>query len=464
MTDRHPDAPLPALRPSPDRTPLVTRRRLLLSAAAGAGLVVAGPLLAACGGSDESESLAAATGEVDAAGVTLKLAVNQPHRLAFTDVLGPLWEQETGGKLEVTAIPYDQLTSKQVLDAQSGAGEFDLFDYFYFGLGALVDAGALVDLTEWIDSRPDIGTADFLPGIYDNYTLYDGKRWGLPYDGDLHILFYNKELFDRFDLEPPKTWDEYNAAAKTITQGGDGKFYGAVFQGQQVPMILGASYINRLAGYGGELLDSDGNPALTSDAAVEALESLVAVTQWSYPTPLQTGFDQANTAFLSGQGALIDTWTDLSLRAEDPSVSKIQGKWGATTLPVGGANTTPRTALEAGFGIGVSAGSKNREVAARFVEWSTTRANNLKQASTPGAGIDANRTSVLGSSEYAAALPEAIEAIRTSWAGNPLAWPRDANSPKLLQDLTDQLALAIQGEKDARSALQAAQDAWESQT
>ena len=41
----------------------------------------------------------------------------------------------------MTAAPYDQLTSKQILDVQSGTGEFDVFDYFYFGLGDLVGRG-----------------------------------------------------------------------------------------------------------------------------------------------------------------------------------------------------------------------------------------------------------------------------------------------------------------------------------
>lgn len=157
-------------------------------------------------------------------GVTLKLLVNQPHVTSFRDVLAPAWQQATGGALDVTAAPYDQLTSKQILDVQSGTGEFDVFDYFYFGLGDLVDAGALTDLTDWIDAKQsDLDVPGYLKSIYDPYTLLDGRRYGLPYDGDIHILFYNAELLDRYKVAPPTTWDEYDEVAAKITRDARGR-------------------------------------------------------------------------------------------------------------------------------------------------------------------------------------------------------------------------------------------------
>ena len=445
-------------------TSALSRRRALQLFGLAGGAALLGPALAACGSSGGGNALSSGTplaGKFE--GVTLKLLVNQPHVTSFRDVLAPAWAKETGGTLEVTPAPYDQLTSKQILDVQSGTGEFDVFDYFYFGLGDLVDAGALVDLTEWIDTNSaEIGVDGYLPSIYDPYTLLDDKRYGLPYDGDVHILFYNAELFDRYKVEPPTTWDEYDEVAAKITTDARGAAYGAIVSGQQVPMILGCSYINRLTGYGGELLDADGKPVLTSDASVAALQHLVDVAPVALPTPLQVGFDQANSAFLSGQGALLDTWTDMALRAEDPTASKIVGRWGAVSLPVGGSNTTPRTALDAGFGLGISTSSKNQDAAAAFVNWATAAPQNLAVSSTAGAGIDPVRAEVLNSDGYAKVVAGAIEPIREGLNGNPLVWPKRAGAPKLLQDLVDQLALAIAGTQTVEQSLETAQKSWES--
>ncbi len=422
------------------------------------------PALAACGSSSTSSALpstAPLSGRFD--GVTLKLLVNQPHVTSFRDVLAPKWAAATGGTLDVTASPYDQLTSKQILDVQSGTGEFDVFDYFYFGLGDLVDAGALTELTPWIDANAgQIGVDGYLRSIYDPYTLLDGKRYGLPYDGDIHILFYNAELLDRYKVTPPTTWDEYDEVAAKITTDARGAAYGAIVSGQQVPMILGCSYINRLTGYGGNLVDSTGKPALTSDASIAALKHLVAVAPAALPTPLQIGFDQANTAFLTGQGALLDTWTDMALRAEDPTASQIAGKWGAVSLPVGGTNTTPRTALDAGFGLGISTATKNADAAAAFINWATAGPQNLVTSSTAGAGIDPVRGEVLDSEGYAKVVTKAIGPIRQGLGGDPLVWPKQAGAPKLLQDLVDQLALAISGSQTVEQSLENAQRGWES--
>jgi ABC-type glycerol-3-phosphate transport system substrate-binding protein len=443
--------------------PFSRRRALQLLGLAG-GAALLSPALAACGSSGGGDALAGNTplsGKFE--GVTLKLLVNQPHMTSFRDVLAPAWNKETGGTLEVTAAPYDQLTSKQILDVQSGTGEFDVFDYFYFGLGDLVDAGALVDLTQWIDTNSSgIGADGYLESVYDPYTLLGDKRYGLPYDGDVHILFYNAELFDRYQVEPPTTWDEYDEVAAKITTDARGAAYGAIVSGQQVPMILGCSYINRLTGYGGDLIDADGRPALTSDASRAALQHLVDVAPAALPTPLQVGFDQANQAFLSGQGALLDTWTDMALRAEDPSASRIAGRWGAVSLPVGGSNRTPRAALDAGFGLGISTASQNQDAAAAFLNWATATPQNLAVSSTAGAGIDPVRGDVLNSDGYAKVVTAAIEPIRQGLDGDPLVWPKQAGAPKLLQDLVDQLALAIAGTQTVDQSLENAQNSWES--
>jgi multiple sugar transport system substrate-binding protein len=436
-------------------------RRLLLRAGLGAGALAGlAPLIAACGGSGGGKQLPAGP-PADLHGATIRAMVNQPHVLAFTQLLGPAFAREFGGTLQVSAVPYDQLTSQQILDVQGGAGQFDVFDYFYYGLGVLVDAGALVDLTDYIASNPAINTADFLPSIYDPYTLQGGRRYGLPFDGDTHVLYYNRAVFDRYGLAPPNTWDEYDLAARTITERSNRTVYGAVVEGQQVPMILGCSFINRLAGYGGTLVGPDGAPQLNSDEARAALQHLVDVSPYALPTPLQIGFDQANSAFLAGQAAMLDTWTDLGLKAQDPKSSKIVDQWGVVPLPVGGRNTEHRTALDAGFGLGVSSAAKDPAKAAAFVAWATDATRNLLLASTAGSGIDPTRRGTLDSPAYAKAAGPATEVIRGALSGHPLVWPKDAQAPKLLQDLVDQLALAIQGTQTVTQSLANAQSGWE---
>ncbi|MGW2328417.1 ABC transporter substrate-binding protein [Streptomyces sp. NPDC001700] len=437
----------------------LSRRQLLRATTGAATLAAAGPLLAACGSAEGSSLDPNAKPDLD--GVTLKILANQPNALSFQYLQKP-FEEATGAKLKVTPVPYDKLTSKAILDVQSGAGQFDVFMYWYAAVGTLAQGGVIEDLTAYIKAHQDIDEADFLPSLYDAYTRYDGKRWGLPYDGDTHILFYNTEIFERHKVEPPKTWDDYNEAAKKITRDAKGSYYGAIIEAQQVPVILGCAFANRLAGYGGTFLDqgASGHPTLDTPEALAAAEALFAAAPDALPTPLQIGFDQALPAFLDGKGAMLDFWTDFAKRAEDPKQSKVAGKWGVTTLPVGGDNTKPRTSLDAGFGLAVSTASKQKEAAAAFIKWATAAKQNLLVLGKNDAGADPIRTSTLEADAFKKASPDSYDVVRTGLAGDPLPWPTVPKAPQLLQSLVDELALGLQGKQSAKTALEKSQTAW----
>ncbi|HEY8446033.1 MAG TPA: sugar ABC transporter substrate-binding protein [Thermomicrobiales bacterium] len=396
-------------------------------------------------------------------GETLNFMIIQPHAVTG-DILKAEFEALTGATVNLTTVPYDEVQAKAILDVQSGANEFDVFDYWYTTIGALASQGIIEDLTEWIESDPDIDPSDFISSIFDVYTLYDGRRWGLPYDGDAHVLFYNTEIFEKLGLSAPQTWDDYLTAAKTITEAGleteDGQpIYGASLMGFKAPIILGSSYANRLAGFGGSFLDADGNPALDSEAAIQAAQALIDVAPYALPTPLETAFEQALPAFLSGQVAMQEFWTDLGVYAQDPEGSKVVDKWDVVQMPVGGSNTTHVAPLNAGFGFAVSTGSKNKELARAFIKFATSKSFHLKMLLTTGSGIDPMRLSGLNSPQYTEFAPK-VQAAASAALSGVLPWPTIPQSPDLMTKLADELALALQGSQDAEATMRNVQEAW----
>ena len=431
----------------------LNRRRLLGLGAAGlAGAIAAHPGLAWAQDATPSASLPDFTGE------TVNFMIIQPHAVTG-DLLKADFEAATVAKVELTVVPYDEVQAKATLDVQSGANVFDVLDYWYPTVGALASQGVVEDLTDFIENDPDIDPADFIPSIYDVYTLYDGRRWGIPYDGDTHVLFYNTEIFERNGLSAPETWDDFLNAAKTITEAeGANGVYGAALQGFQAPIIIGSSYANRLAGFGGQFLTSDNAPALDSEAAVQAAQAMLDVAPYALPTPLETGFDQALPAFLNGQIAMMEFWTDLGVYAEGPD-SKIAGKWDVVQMPYGGANTKHIAPLNAGFCFSVSTGSHNKDLAREFVKFATSKDYHIKLLTVTGSGIDPMRLSGLESEEYKAFAPK-VQAAATASLSGAFAWPTIPESPDLMQALADELALMLQGNKDAKTAIADAQAAW----
>ena len=431
---------------TPNETIGISRRSLLAAAAAvaGAGALQLSPLL-------RSGAFA---------GQSLNLTIIQPHAIAG-EVLKKLFQEQAGVTLNFTVIPYDQVHAQATLDVQSGANRFDVHDYWYTSIGALVDDKVVVDVTDLIERDKDkINPGDFIGSIYDAYTLVNGRRYGLPYDGDSHVLFYNTEILKRHGLEAPATWDAYYQAVKTITEKEKGNgIYGTALLGFKVPVIIVSSFANRLAGFGGRFL-KDGRPDLLSEEAVAAAEELVRVAPYALPTPSETAFDQALPAFLSGKVAFLEFWTDLGVRAQDPQNSKIVDKWDVSQLPVGGKNKTPTAALDAGFGWAISTGSTKKELAWEFVRWASSSQVGTTLLTTPNSGIDPIRRSNLDNPDYKAFAPRVQRAASAAF-GNALPWPNVAQTPKLLDALTEQLALILAGQVEPKAGLEAAQRAWE---
>ncbi|MGF1662993.1 MAG: ABC transporter substrate-binding protein [Kineosporiaceae bacterium] len=436
------------------------RRRFLGLAAAGSVAAT----LSACGADDVADSgstRAGASGASAAAGTggSLNVLFIQPHAGA-SEQLAAEFEELTGVTVNPTLIPYDQVEQQAILDVQSGAGTYDVFDMWYVSVGALAAGGVIEPLDDLVESA-EVDSGDFIESIYDPYSLSDGGRYALPFDGDAHVLFHNTEILERNGLQPPQTWDEYARAVQQITEAesGDG-VYGAALMAQSAPIIIVSTFANRLAGFGGTFLDEDGAPTLNGEAAVAAARSMLDIAPFALPTPTETAFDQAQPAFLSGQIAFMEFWTDLGVAAEDPEQSQIAGRWGVTRLPRGGDATASRAALNAGFGMAVSTASRNKDLARQFVTYATSRETNLSLITTTGSGIDPTRVSTLEDPSYSSFAPQVQEAATAALDG-ALAWPTTEQAPDLLQALADGLAAMVADDGDPQQTMDEVQSQWE---
>jgi multiple sugar transport system substrate-binding protein len=131
----------------------------------------------------------------------------QPHTVASQN-LAQWFEEETGCKVTVDVVPYDNVVEKAVLDVTSGVGYYDVIDFWYPGLGTLVDNGVLKNLDDWYAENADVLELDDLITTFkDVFTTIDGHKYAFPFDGDMHLLYYNTEIFEQYEQTFPTTWD-----------------------------------------------------------------------------------------------------------------------------------------------------------------------------------------------------------------------------------------------------------------
>lgn len=394
----------------------------------------------------------------------LTVLFNQSHEGA-SEWLAAEYEKKTGVKINPVLSPYDEIASNLTLDQQSGANTIDVAAPWYVSLGDLAADGTIQELTDWVNETPELDIEDFIPSIWEPYSTLDGKIYGIPFDGDTHVLFYNKEILERNGFtEPPATWDEYLEQATTITENESSNgVYGASVFGQQSPLILGASFANRLAGFGGSFLDENGDPALDTPEAVDAAQALVDINDVALPTPAETDFGAGNTAWFAGNVAFIENWTDLGVQTESASTdSPVAGKWGVTLLPVGEEGQEPRASLVAGFSWVVAANTEKRDLAEDFIEFTaSSEANGALLTAEPPTGVDPSRLSTLEDETYGEKFPE-IQEVNRATLNDALAWPTGKNATQAAQVLTDELAALIAGTGGtAEETIQRVQEQWE---
>jgi len=71
-----------------------------------------------------------------------------------------------------------------------------------------------------IDAIKDDLLKTYIPAAFDPAT-FDGKTYGAPYTGLTGVYFwYRKDIFAKYNLTPPKTWEELLAVGETLKKNG----------------------------------------------------------------------------------------------------------------------------------------------------------------------------------------------------------------------------------------------------
>ncbi|MBV7695859.1 ABC transporter substrate-binding protein [Streptomyces sp. TRM70350] len=176
------------------------RRRFARAAVAGIALT---GLLAACGGSDSDSGDSSGSGPV-----TL-----------------PFWGWANGQEEVVKAfnashedvqLTYtkvtDQLTmQKQLTNAVKAGNAPCLVQNTAEYVTSWVAEGALADITQYVEGEKD----RFNAGSWASAQV-QGKLYGVPTSSSPNFTIYRADIFEKYGIEPPATWDAFIAAGKEL--------------------------------------------------------------------------------------------------------------------------------------------------------------------------------------------------------------------------------------------------------
>ena len=168
-------------------------------------------------------------------------------QLGAAEALAKWFKEETGATVKLIKVDYQDLLQETIDDHRSITPHVDVLMMWYVNLGRLAHDKMIVNLDGFYTRYRDIlKPADIIPEIYNGYTLYNGHRWSVPFDGDSHVLFYRKSLFKKHQLSPPETWEQFSQAAKLITEKEKANgIYGTAIMAHPTPILIVSSFMNR---------------------------------------------------------------------------------------------------------------------------------------------------------------------------------------------------------------------------
>jgi multiple sugar transport system substrate-binding protein len=258
---------------------------------------------------------------------------------------GPDFEALTGANIEVTTVPFAELYTSILTDQTTGTNSYDAFVMSPQWNADFVAAGILEDLTERVANDPDIAWDDIAPFFRNYIATYNGSTYVIPLDGDFHMIYYRTDLFADAGIEPPKTWEDYLAAAAQFNGqdlNGDGDAdYGSCIpkmrQGQSFWWVIDfASARLQSQGTGqGLFFDLETFDPLfgPNPAFLKALELFNETTQYGPADELTLDLNSTRDLFLTGRCALTMDWGDIGSLSIDPERSTVQDLVGTVVVP-----------------------------------------------------------------------------------------------------------------------------------
>lgn len=186
-------------------------------------------------------SPAASSGEK----VTIRFAYNwtgaDPKASYFESKLKAYQEQHPEVEIKLEATPGEEHRTKIKVDTTAG----NLPDIFTYWLGPvnlkpLVDANEILDMDAYLAKSKSIKKDQYTDIAWSFFDI-GGKKYGLPLEAFKGFFMANRELFKKFNLEYPKSYEDLKRVAKVFNDNGIVPFSMGSKNGQ--PSHLFISYL-----------------------------------------------------------------------------------------------------------------------------------------------------------------------------------------------------------------------------
>jgi multiple sugar transport system substrate-binding protein len=320
------------------------------------------------------------------AGTTIRYTSEATPPTVVVNQLKGEFEELTGIKVEIEIVPLEQVLAKLTQDVQGQLGTYDL--YYLDQAWHSSFAQDTIDPMEYYAEKPDLAFpdfdfADFAEPLVNGISKIGGKWVGVPFDIPLFTFMYRKDLLEKHGIAVPKTYDEFSAAVKLITEAEKANgIYGTGLQAKSGHYSLQCDWTQAVWGHGGSVFRADGTFSGNDEQGIMGLKWYQDLLANAPATSLESTWDGQWQMMHSGQVAMVQSWDEF-FPGMDGDDSPVKGLW-EMSAPLQGPHTL-RSAADAGFGeipqwghqggssIALSRYSKNVDAAWLFLQWACSK-------------------------------------------------------------------------------------------
>jgi multiple sugar transport system substrate-binding protein len=312
-----------------------------------------------------------------------------------------------------------------------------------------IDQGLVLALDPLVARDKAFDLQDFWPKGLSSLQK-DGKLYGLPYNMQVVVVYYNKDLFQKAGVEFPKpgwTWNDFADTAKRLTSAqGDNKIFGAL------PLGAGSWQLESiLLQSGGSILNQDRTaPNVTSAGSLEALQWLTDLYVKDRVAPNKGNPTGKGQGFQTGNGGMLQA--DLTAR-ETLNNQKVAINYDVAPLPKGSANNL---SITGGGAYWISQPSRVADPAFQLMTALLSKESAPAYGTTGIPGRQSASDVIKVPGQPPASIQVYLDAMKD--APGP-TWSQSSQNRKIWQAYGAPLQKAFDGETTVRDAATGAQQA-----
>lgn len=310
------------------------------------------------------------------------------------------YRAEKGVQVVNTFQPFDQINAKLNVAVQARGEVPDLSYVDSQQLGFFDQNGVLMDLTEWVKSRPWFDDLD--EGALAACTTPDGMILCVPSHSAVHFLYYWTDVYPD---GVPATTDAFLAKAAELKAANPNAF---AFTGKLAEKVsVERFYYNLIASYGGQIADAEGRAVWANEATMKVVEFVRELFAKGYAAQesLAPAFDNEQPfmrgeagAFVAGSYSYVYL-TPITAPDGTKFEGEITGAFDPEALSVGAALKAGKLGIAPQFAApggkpaslilasawAIPMGAKNVEAAKAFIDFQMTTAENIAYSAAYGA-------------------------------------------------------------------------------